>query len=40
MSATRPKRVRVKGLSDASLGAIKGGSSDKDLDEFVEWLSR
>ena len=40
MSATRPERVRVKGLSDASLGAIKGGSSDKDLDEFVERLTR
>nr|POE52870.1 udp-glycosyltransferase 89b2 [Quercus suber] len=40
VSATIPERVRVKGLSDASLGAIKGGSSDKDLDEFVERLSR
>ena len=40
VSVTRPERVRVKGLSDASLGAIKGGSSDKDLDEFVERLTR
>ncbi|XP_030939821.1 UDP-glycosyltransferase 89B2-like [Quercus lobata] len=40
VSATRLERVRVKGLSDASLGAIKGGSSDKDLDEFVERLTR
>ncbi|XP_050257502.1 UDP-glycosyltransferase 89B2-like [Quercus robur] len=40
VSATRLERVRVKELSDAALGSIKGGSSDKDLDEFVERLPR
>ncbi|KAB1212791.1 UDP-glycosyltransferase 89B1 [Morella rubra] len=34
-----PERVRVKEVSDAALGAIKGGSSDKDLDDFVKRLS-
>ncbi|KAK9996318.1 hypothetical protein SO802_021004 [Lithocarpus litseifolius] len=40
VSATRLERVRVKELSEAALGSIKGGSSDKDLDEFVERLPR
>ncbi|XP_062160050.1 UDP-glycosyltransferase 89B2-like [Alnus glutinosa] len=39
VNATRPERVRVKKLSDAALGAIKGGSSDKDLDELVKRLA-
>ncbi|KAM3751177.1 hypothetical protein ACB098_04G089100 [Castanea mollissima] len=40
VSATRLERVRVKELSDAALGSIKGGSSNKDLDEFLERLPR
>ena len=40
VSATRLERVRVKELSDAALLSIKGGSSHKDLDEFVERLLR
>jgi|UniRef100_A0A2N9F441 hypothetical protein len=40
VSVTRPERVRVKELSGAALGAIKGGSSDKDLDGFVKLLPR
>ncbi|KAK4567901.1 hypothetical protein RGQ29_003610 [Quercus rubra] len=40
VKATRLERVRVKELSDTALGSIKGGSSDKDLDEFVERLPR
>ncbi|KAF3960890.1 hypothetical protein CMV_014428 [Castanea mollissima] len=40
VSATRLERVRVKELSDAALGSIKGGSSNKDLDEFLERLTR
>ncbi|GMY15440.1 udp-glycosyltransferase 89b2 [Fagus crenata] len=40
VSVTRPERVRVKELSGAALGAIRGGSSDKDLDGFVKLLPR
>ena len=40
VSATKLERVRVKELSDAALLSIKGGSSHKDLDEFVERLLR
>ena len=40
VSATKLERVQVKELSDAALLSIKGGSSHKDLDEFVERLLR
>lgn len=39
VNATRPERVRVKKLRDAALDAIKGGSSDKDLDDLLKRLS-
>jgi hypothetical protein len=36
IDGTRPQSVRAKELSDAALGAVKGGSSDKDLDDLVK----
>ena len=36
IDGTRPQSVRAKVLSDAALGAVKGGSSDKDLDDLVK----
>ncbi|KAE7999508.1 hypothetical protein FH972_003928 [Carpinus fangiana] len=39
VNPTRPERVRVKKLRDAALNAIKGGSSDKDLDDLLKRLS-
>ncbi|XP_059438391.1 UDP-glycosyltransferase 89B2-like [Corylus avellana] len=35
----RPERVQAKKLSDAALAAVKGGSSDQDLDEIVKLLA-
>ncbi|KAK7826135.1 udp-glycosyltransferase 89b2, partial [Quercus suber] len=35
----KPQNVRAKELSDAALSAVKGGSSDKDLDELIKQLA-
>ncbi|KAF3437996.1 hypothetical protein FNV43_RR20752 [Rhamnella rubrinervis] len=39
LDENRPERVRAKELGKAALEAVKGGSSDKDLDELVKRLS-
>lgn len=39
LDENRPEWGRAKELSDKALGAVKGGSSDKDLDDLVKWLS-
>ena len=35
----KPQNVRAKELSDEALNAVKGGSSDKDLDELINQLA-
>ncbi|KAF3968655.1 hypothetical protein CMV_007485 [Castanea mollissima] len=35
----KPQNVRARELSDAALSAIKGGSSNKDLDELIKELA-
>ncbi|KAH7528915.1 hypothetical protein FEM48_Zijuj05G0128400 [Ziziphus jujuba var. spinosa] len=39
LDENRPEWGRAKELSDKALGAVKGGSSDKDLDDLVKRLS-
>ncbi|XP_022736584.1 UDP-glycosyltransferase 89B1-like [Durio zibethinus] len=39
LDGTRPERVRARRLSESALGAVKGGSSDKDLDSLVKAVS-
>ncbi|KDP31397.1 hypothetical protein JCGZ_11773 [Jatropha curcas] len=36
---TRPERLKAKKLQEAAMSAIKGGSSDADLDELVKKLN-
>ncbi|XVE56747.1 hypothetical protein DITRI_Ditri04bG0035800 [Diplodiscus trichospermus] len=36
LDETRPERVGAKRLTEVALGAVKGGSSDKDLESLVK----
>ena len=39
LNESRPERDRAKRLREAALAAVKGGSSDKDLDALVKSLN-
>ncbi|XWS47902.1 hypothetical protein CRYUN_Cryun13aG0025800 [Craigia yunnanensis] len=39
LDGTKPERIRAKRLSEAALGAVKGGSSDKDLNSLVRAIN-
>nr|XP_023892551.1 UDP-glycosyltransferase 89B2-like [Quercus suber] len=39
LNKIKPQNVRAKELSDVALSAVKGGSSNKDLDELIKQLA-